>query len=202
MGPVNCAVCSRGRRDDPRSPTVSRIRGVTVCHAVPWGRPHRLSGAVEPVCLPGWASIGGGASGTGPTFVGIEVAKGPSTSPCDGPAKTWSAPNDALGIDALVLRLGALAPTLIVLEATGGPRGHSSRLASGRPPGGGRKINPRHIRAFAQAEMGASGQNRPDCRAYHCALWRPSSRPPGPYRMPTPKSCGPGWCGGASSSRW
>ena len=32
-GPVNCAGCSRGRRDDPRSSTVSRIRGATVCHA-------------------------------------------------------------------------------------------------------------------------------------------------------------------------
>src|SRR5215813_8394484 len=33
MGPVNCAGCSRGRRDDPRSSTISRIRGATVCHA-------------------------------------------------------------------------------------------------------------------------------------------------------------------------
>ena len=54
-----------------------------------------------------------------PLFVGIDVAKATLDIAVRPTAETWSAPHDTPGIDALVLRLEALAPTLIVLEATG-----------------------------------------------------------------------------------
>ena len=45
-----------------------------------------------------------------PLFVGIDVAKATLDIAVRPTAETWSASNDATGIDALVLRLGALAP--------------------------------------------------------------------------------------------
>jgi hypothetical protein len=46
-GPVSCASCARGRRDDPRSPMISKIRGATVYHAytLPWVLPIIINGA-------------------------------------------------------------------------------------------------------------------------------------------------------------
>jgi transposase len=55
-----------------------------------------------------------------PLFVGIEVAKAPLAIAVRPTAETWSVPNEATGIDALVARLRPLAPTLLVREATGG----------------------------------------------------------------------------------
>jgi transposase len=85
-----------------------------------------------------------------PLFVGIDVAKATLDIAVRPTAETWSAPNDATGIDALVTRLEALAPTLIVLEATGGYQGPLvAALAAAALPVV--VVNPRHIRAFAQA---------------------------------------------------
>src|SRR5437660_5528011 len=85
-----------------------------------------------------------------PLFVGIDVAKATLDIAVRPTAETWSASNDATGIDALVLRLGAWAPTLIVLEATGGYQGPlvAALVAAALPVV---VVNPRHIRAFAQA---------------------------------------------------
>ena len=58
-----------------------------------------------------------------PLFVGIDVAKATLDVAVRPTAETWSAPNEAPGLDALVARLVPLAPTLIVLEATGGYQG-------------------------------------------------------------------------------
>ena len=46
-GPVSCASCARGRRDDPRSPMISKIRGATVYHAytLPWVLPIIINSA-------------------------------------------------------------------------------------------------------------------------------------------------------------
>src|SRR5207245_4410567 len=55
-----------------------------------------------------------------PLFGGIDVAKATLDIAVRPTAETWSVSNDATGIDALVLRLGALAPPLIDLESTGG----------------------------------------------------------------------------------
>ncbi len=53
-------------------------------------------------------------------FVGIDIAKADFVVACcpDGPS--WTATNDLEGMTVTVARLRALAPALIVLEATGG----------------------------------------------------------------------------------
>src|SRR2546426_11338105 len=138
-----------------------------------------------------------------PLFVGIDVAKATLDIAVRPTAETWRAPNDAPGIDALVMRLGAWAPTLIVLEATGGSQG--PLVAAALPVV---VVTPRHIRACAQAVGILAKTDRIDARVIaHFAeavkpAPRPPSRRPGPCRMPRPKSCGPCSCGGASSSRW
>jgi transposase len=83
--------------------------------------------------------------------VGIDVAKDTlevawST---DREAR-WRTTNDERGWATLIERLGALHPSVIVLEATGGyETGVASALSvAGQPVA---VVNPRHVRAFAQA---------------------------------------------------
>src|SRR2546428_14079051 len=84
-----------------------------------------------------------------PLFGGIDVAKATLDIAVRPTAETWSVSNDATGIDALVLRLGALPPPLIDLEATGGYQGPpGAALVAAAPPAA--VANPRHIRAFPQ----------------------------------------------------
>jgi len=113
-----------------------------------------------------------------PLFVGIDVAKATLDIAVRPTAETWSASNDATGIDALVLRLGALAPTLIVLEATGGSQGPlvAALVAAALPVV---VVNPRHIRAFAQAVGILATTDRMDARVIaHCAeAVQPAPRP-------------------------
>jgi transposase len=56
-------------------------------------------------------------------FVGIDVAKAQLDMALRPTGERWAVANDDAGIAALVARLQALLPTLIVLEATGGTRG-------------------------------------------------------------------------------
>src|SRR5712691_12616791 len=109
-----------------------------------------------------------------PLFVGIDVAKATLDIAVRPTAETWSAPNDAPGIDALVMRLGALAPTLIVLEATGGYQG--PLVAAALPVV---VVNPRHIRAFAQAVGILAKTDRIDARviAHFAEAVKPAPRP-------------------------
>ena len=55
-----------------------------------------------------------------PIFVGIDIAKADFVVACRPTGTSWTALNAAAGIAATVDRLRALAPSLIVLEATGG----------------------------------------------------------------------------------
>ena len=55
-----------------------------------------------------------------PIFVGIDIAKADFVVACRPAGTSWTARNAAAGIAATVDRLRALAPSLIVLEATGG----------------------------------------------------------------------------------
>jgi transposase len=98
-----------------------------------------------------------------PFFVGIDVAKATLDIAVRPTGESWSASNDATGMDALVPRLGALAPTLIVLEATGGYQGPlvAALVAAGLPVV---VVNPRHIRAFAQAVGILAKTDRNDAR--------------------------------------
>lgn len=111
-------------------------------------------------------------------LVGIDVAKAPLDIAVRPTAETWSASNDATGIDALVTRLGALAPTLIVLEATGGYQGPLvAALAAADLPVV--VVNPRPIRAFAQAVGILAKTDRIDARviAHFAEAVKPAPRP-------------------------
>ena len=53
-------------------------------------------------------------------FVGIDIATADFVVACRPDGTSWTASNDPKGIAATVDRLCAVAPSLIVLEATGG----------------------------------------------------------------------------------
>jgi transposase len=83
-------------------------------------------------------------------FVGIDVAKAQfdvAVRPC---GEQWTAAHDEAGIATLVGRLVALAPALVVLEATGGREVGlvAALVAAGVPVA---VVNPRQVRRFAQA---------------------------------------------------
>ena len=113
-----------------------------------------------------------------PLFVGIDVAKATLDIAVRPTAETWSASNEATSLDALVTRLEALAPTLIVLEATGGYQGLlvAALAAAARPVV---VVNPRHIRAFAQAVGILAKTDRIDARviAHFAEAVKPAPRP-------------------------
>lgn len=82
--------------------------------------------------------------------VGIDVSKEEfviSISPSD---ERWTSGTDPGAVDRLVKRLGALPPALIVMEATGG---YEAPLAAACATAGLPLaiVNPRQVRAFAQA---------------------------------------------------
>ena len=83
-------------------------------------------------------------------FVGIDVSKA-SLDVAVRPAGTaWSAANAAAEIDALVQRIAALSPALVVLEATGRYEAPcaAALAAAGVPVA---VVNPRQVRDFAKA---------------------------------------------------
>lgn len=82
--------------------------------------------------------------------IGIDVAKATLDVAALPPSPLGSFPNDEAGHMALVGALRPLAPTLIVLEATGGyERAVTVALAEAGLPVV--VVNPRQVRAFAQA---------------------------------------------------
>jgi transposase len=86
-----------------------------------------------------------------PCYVGIDVAKATldvAVVPADRAA--WTTPNDAAGITRLVDQLRLVAPTLIVLEATGGYETAvvTALALAGLPVA---VVNPRQVRDFAKA---------------------------------------------------
>jgi transposase len=83
-------------------------------------------------------------------FVGIDIAKTDFVVGCRPDGASWTAPNDISGITATVDRVRALAPTLIVLEATGG---YETPLVAALAAAGLPVVvaNPRQVRDFAKA---------------------------------------------------
>ena len=83
-------------------------------------------------------------------FVGIDVSKAHLDGACRPDGAAFQHPNDPAGIRALVDRLKALRPTLIVLEATGGLETPlAAALAAAKLPVA--VVNPRQVRDFAKA---------------------------------------------------
>jgi hypothetical protein len=86
-----------------------------------------------------------------PAFVGIDVAKHSLDIHSRPSGESFAVDYDEEGVAALVGRLAALAPTLVVLEATGGmevrPRGGPGRgrpAGRGGQPAPGAGLRPRH----------------------------------------------------------
>lgn len=83
-------------------------------------------------------------------FVGVDVAKAELVVAVRPANDSWVVPNDDLGIAQLVERLRPVAPTLLVLEATGGyERAAVAALAAAGVPLV--VANPRQVRDFARA---------------------------------------------------
>lgn len=85
-----------------------------------------------------------------PLFVGIDVAKATLDVAVRPSGETWHTANDSDGIDGLLQRIAALAPALVVLEATGRYEAPcAAALASAGLPV--TVVNPRQVRDFARA---------------------------------------------------
>ncbi len=114
-----------------------------------------------------------------PTFVGIDVSKAYLDSAIRPGTKAVARdPNDPAGIAALVSRLKPLAPTLVVVEATGGlelPLVAALQVA--KVPVAA--INPRQARDFAKASGRLAKTDRIDAEAlaHFGEAIRPEARP-------------------------
>ncbi len=111
-------------------------------------------------------------------MVGIDVAKATVDVAVRPSGEQRSAPNDGDGIAALVDGLGTLAPTIIVVEATGGYEAASvgELGVAGLPVAA---VNPRQVRAFATAAGYLAKTDRLDAQvlAHFAEALRPTPRP-------------------------
>ena len=111
-------------------------------------------------------------------FVGIDVAKAHLDVALRPTGERWTVPNEETSITALVARLQAVAPTLIVLEATGGyQRAVVAALAAADLPVV--VANPRQTRDFAKATGQLAKTDALDARAlaHFAEAVRPQPRP-------------------------
>jgi transposase len=114
-------------------------------------------------------------SAAAPTLVGIDVAKDRLDVPLRPVGQAFMVGRDDAGLDALVARLAALAPALVVLEATGGFEVTvAARLAAAGLPLV--VVNPRQIRDFARATGRLAKTDRLDAEAI--ARFAEAVRPP------------------------
>ena len=110
-------------------------------------------------------------------FIGVDVAKARlDLAIHEGVA--WSVANDPAGIAALVARLHAAPPTLVVLEATGGWEATLATAldAAGIPVA---VVNPKRVRDFARSNGTLAKTDRLDARtlAHFAHAIRPPARP-------------------------
>jgi transposase len=111
-------------------------------------------------------------------FVGIDVSKARLDVAVLPGEKTWSTTNDDDGISDLVAKLKDLAPSLVLLEATGGlERRVLARLVGAGLPA--MAINPRNIRDFARSLGKLAKTDRIDAivLAQFAQVVRPPLRP-------------------------
>lgn len=111
-------------------------------------------------------------------IVGIDVSKAMLDVAVRPGGRLGQFPNDEAGIDALVARLKALVPRLIVLEATGGLEmaSASALAAAGLPVA---VVNPRQVRDFAKAtgQLAKTDALDTDILAHFGEVIRPAVRP-------------------------
>lgn len=110
-------------------------------------------------------------------FVGIDVAQA-TLAVAIHEGEAWACATDPASLTALAERLVALAPTLIVLEATGGLERDlvAELVAAGLPVA---VVNPYQIRSFAQATSQLAKTDALDARvlAHFGQAIRPTPRP-------------------------
>lgn len=111
-------------------------------------------------------------------FIGIDVARDSLEVAVRSTGEQWSVGNQSVGIADLLVRLRALRPTLIVLEATGG----LELPALGVLGSGGLPIvavNPRQVRDFAKATGKLAKTDAIDAQvlAHFAEAVRPAVRP-------------------------
>ncbi len=112
------------------------------------------------------------------SFVGIDVSKHQLDVAVRPRGETWTAAHDEAGLSALVARLRALAPTLIVLEATGGWEvALAGALVAATLPVA--VVNPRQVRDFARSTGTLAKTDRLDAQmlAQFAEAVRPEPRP-------------------------
>jgi transposase len=111
-------------------------------------------------------------------YVGIDVAKAELVVAARPTGDAWTLANDPAGIRELVGRLTMLAPTLVVLEATGGYElaAVAALAAAGLPIV---VVNPRQVRDFARATGELAKTDGIDARllALFAERIRPEVRP-------------------------
>jgi transposase len=112
------------------------------------------------------------------TYVGIDVAKAQLDIAVRPSGEQWISGTDASSLDALVGRLQALSPELIVLEATGGREGPTvAALATAGLPVA--VVNPRQVRDFARAVGQLAKTDALDAQvlAHFAQVLHPTPRP-------------------------
>jgi transposase len=112
------------------------------------------------------------------SFVGIDVSKHQLDVAVRPSGETWTVAHDEGGLSALLARLREVAPTLIVLEATGGLEVPlAGALAAATLPVA--VINPRQVRDFARATGTLAKTDRLDAQllAQFAEVVRPEPRP-------------------------
>jgi transposase len=113
-------------------------------------------------------------------FIGIDVSKRRLDVAVRQTGETWSVPNDATGVAALVERVGASGRVqLIVLEATGGYEiAVAAALAAAELPAV--IVNPRQVRDFARGVGKLAKTDTIDAAvlAHFAEAVRPAVRPP------------------------
>ena len=113
-----------------------------------------------------------------PTFVGIDVAKHRLNVHLRPSGESFAIDYGEEEVTALIERLVALEPTLVVLEATGGMevRLAAALAAAGLPVA---VVNPRQVRSFARAVSRLAKTDRLDAKAiaHFAEAVRPPVRP-------------------------
>lgn len=115
---------------------------------------------------------------TSDPYVGIDISKTHLDVAVHAPRAHWQVAYDAAGLQEVITRLRTLAPALVVLEATGGLELRVvSALAAAQLPVV--VVNPRQVRAFAQATGTLATTDRLDAHvlAHFGAAVQPQPRP-------------------------
>jgi transposase len=140
-----------------------------------WGHQARIGKAGAPEVYLFHQGVSISTSGS---FIGIDIAKTQLDLAVHGAGAPWQVAYDSAGLKQVVTQLRTLAPTLIVVEATGGLeiRLVSALVATSLPVA---VVNPRQVRAFAHAAGILAKTDRLDAQvlAQFAAAMQPTPRP-------------------------